>query len=38
MTVPVYTSDPLWNAPLAMGIFVTVITLEWVLRKAYGML
>ena len=38
MTVPVYTNDPLWNAPLAMGIFVTLITLEWILRKAYGML
>ncbi len=38
MTVPVYTNDPLWNAPLAMAIFVSLITLEWVLRKAYGML
>lgn len=38
MIVPVYTSQPLWNAPLAMAIFVLLITLEWVLRKVYGML
>jgi len=38
MTVPVYTNDPLWNAPLAMVIFVVLITMEWVLRKVYGRL
>jgi uncharacterized membrane protein len=36
--IPVYTNEPLWNAPLAMVIFVLLITLEWVLRKVYGML
>jgi uncharacterized membrane protein len=29
---------PLWNAPLAMILFMLLITAEWVLRKAYGML
>ena len=29
---------PLWNAPLAMLIFVLLITAEWVLRKVFGML
>lgn len=38
MIVPVYANQPLWNAPLAMAIFVLLITLEWVLRKMYGML
>lgn len=34
-----FRSDgPLWDAPLAMIIFVTLITAEWVLRKVYGML
>ncbi len=32
------TSEPLWNAPLAMVIFVLLITIEWVIRKAYGLL
>jgi hypothetical protein len=38
MIVPVYTNEPLWNAPLAMLIFVSLLTAEWVLRKMYGML
>jgi len=28
---------PLWSAPLTMILFMLLITLEWVLRKAYGM-
>jgi len=36
--IPVYTNELLWNAPLAMGIFVLLVTAEWVLRKMYGML
>ena len=36
--VPVDTHQRLWDAPLAMVIFVLLITLEWVLRKVYGML
>ena len=38
MIVPIDTNELLWNAPLAMLIFVLLITAEWVLRKAYGML
>jgi hypothetical protein len=38
MIVPVYANQPLWNAPLALVLFVLLITLEWVLRKVYGML
>jgi hypothetical protein len=36
--IPLQTSEPLWDAPLAMLIFVLLITVEWVLRKVYGML
>ena len=36
--VPVDTNEPLWDAPLAMLIFVLLITAEWVFRKVYGML
>ncbi len=36
--VPVDTNQRLWDAPLAMTIFVLLITVEWVLRKVYGML
>jgi uncharacterized membrane protein len=36
--VPVDTNQRLWDAPLAMSIFVLLITVEWVLRKVYGML
>ena len=35
---PLQTDEPLWNAPLAMVIFVMLIVGEWVIRKAYGML
>jgi uncharacterized membrane protein len=36
--IPIDSSQPLWNAPLAMIVFVVLITLEWVLRKMHGML
>ena len=36
--IPIDTSRPLWDAPLAMILFVLLITAEWVLRKLYGML
>ena len=32
------TNIPLWDAPLAMAVFVLLITIEWVLRKVFGML
>ena len=38
VTVPDLSSRLLWNAPLAMLVFVLLITIEWVLRKVYGML
>ncbi len=38
MVVPIYTHELLWNAPLAMLLFVLLITTEWVIRKLYGML
>ena len=36
--IPVDISEPLWNKDRALWIFVLLITLEWVLRKVYGML
>jgi hypothetical protein len=36
--IPIQTSEPLWDAPLAMWVFVLLITAEWVLRKVFGML
>jgi uncharacterized membrane protein len=36
--IPIESSQPLWDAPLAMILFVFLITAEWVLRKVYGML
>jgi hypothetical protein len=36
--IPIDISRPLWDAPLAMILFVLLITPEWVLRKVYGML
>ncbi len=36
--IPIMTSEPLWDAPLAMWIFVLLLTGEWVLRKMFGML
>jgi len=34
---PVISGQPLWDAPLAMTIFVILITVEWVVRKLQGM-
>src|SRR5205814_9429264 len=31
--IPLETSEPLWDAPLAMILFVLLITSEWLLRK-----
>ena len=31
-------SEPIWNAPLAMAVFLLLIVTEWVLRKVFGML
>ena len=36
--IPIQASEPLWDAPLAMWVFVLLITTEWVLRKVFGML
>jgi hypothetical protein len=36
--IPIDTTEPLWNAPLVMIIFVVLITLEWILRKVAGLL
>lgn len=36
--IPIERNQPLWDAPLAMVLFVFLITLEWLLRKLYGML
>jgi uncharacterized membrane protein len=36
--IPVEISEPLWNKNRALAIFVLLITVEWVLRKSYGML
>src|SRR5206468_6149567 len=33
---PVETSRPLWDAPLALVIFVLLITGEWIARKMFG--
>ncbi|HSV16370.1 MAG TPA: hypothetical protein VLI90_19055, partial [Tepidisphaeraceae bacterium] len=35
--IPVVSGQPLWDAPLTMGLFVLLIATEWVLRKVYGM-
>lgn len=36
--IPVEISEPIWNKNRALVLFVLLITLEWVLRKVYGML
>jgi uncharacterized membrane protein len=36
--IPIESGQPLWDAPLAMVLFVFLITVEWLLRKLYGML
>jgi hypothetical protein len=36
--IPIQASEPLWDAPLALALFLLLITAEWVLRKVFGML
>lgn len=36
--IPIHNDQPLWDAPLALLLFVFLITAEWLLRKLYGML
>jgi uncharacterized membrane protein len=31
------TAEPLWDAPLAMALFVFLICVEWLMRKLYGL-
>ena len=35
--IPVETTRPLWDAPLALTIFTLLITAEWIVRKMFGM-
>jgi hypothetical protein len=35
--IPVVTAQPLWDAPVVMGLFVLLIGAEWVVRKMNGM-
>jgi hypothetical protein len=35
--IPVETSRPVWDAPLALAIFTLLITTEWIVRKMFGM-
>ena len=35
--IPIEISRPLWDAPLALVIFVLLITAEWIVRKMFGM-
>jgi len=35
--IPIETSRPLWDAPLALVLFVLLITTEWIVRKMFGM-
>ena len=35
--VPIVSSQPLWSAPIALIVFVMLITLEWIGRKRVGL-
>ncbi|HEX8343072.1 MAG TPA: hypothetical protein VF624_19370, partial [Tepidisphaeraceae bacterium] len=35
--VPLLTNRPLWDAPIALAAFLSLITTEWVARKVFGM-
>jgi uncharacterized membrane protein len=36
--IPIDTTQPLWNAPLVMVVFIVLITIEWIVRKMVGLL
>jgi uncharacterized membrane protein len=36
--IPIDTTQPLWNAPIVLFIFVSLITIEWIVRKMVGLL
>lgn len=36
--IPQETTWPLWNAPIALALFAALLTAEWILRKAQGLL
>jgi hypothetical protein len=36
--IPITTTQPLWNKWRTLAIFMLLLTAEWVLRKAFGML
>ena len=35
--IPVETTRPLWDAPLALVLITLLITAEWIARKMFGM-
>jgi hypothetical protein len=37
-SIPITTSQPLWNNWYSLAIFMLLLTAEWVLRKVFGML
>ena len=36
--IPDDITEPLWDSRLVLALFVLIITMEWILRKAYGLL
>ncbi len=35
--IPDDVSEPLWDSKLAIGLFIVLLVMEWVLRKSFGM-